>query len=41
LLRASNTGPLLVMRFEARTPEHLEAIRAEMEGWLREHGVQV
>jgi phosphomannomutase/phosphoglucomutase len=41
LIRASNTGPLLVMRFEARTQEHLDAIRSEMEGWLREHGVQV
>lgn len=41
LIRASNTQPVLVMRFEARTAEHLEAIRAEMEGWLREHGVTV
>ncbi|HVD60985.1 MAG TPA: phosphomannomutase/phosphoglucomutase [Gemmatimonadaceae bacterium] len=41
LIRASNTQPVLVMRFEARTSEHLEKIRAEMEGWLREHGVQV
>ena len=41
LIRASNTGPLLVMRFEARTQQHLEAIKAEMEGWLREHGVKV
>jgi phosphomannomutase/phosphoglucomutase len=41
LIRASNTQPVLVMRFEARTPGHLEKIRAEMEGWLREHGVQV
>lgn len=41
LIRASNTQPVLVMRFEARTDEHLEAIKSEMEGWLREHGVQV
>ena len=41
LIRASNTQPVLVMRFEARTEEELEAIRAEMEGWLREQGVTV
>jgi phosphomannomutase / phosphoglucomutase len=39
LLRASNTQPVLVMRFEARTPERLAAIRGEMEGWLRAQGV--
>jgi phosphomannomutase/phosphoglucomutase len=41
LIRASNTQPVLVMRFEARTQQHLDAIKSEMEGWLREHGVQV
>lgn len=41
LIRASNTQPVLVMRFEARTQEHLDAIRAEMEGWLRDQGVAV
>jgi phosphomannomutase / phosphoglucomutase len=41
LIRASNTQPVLVMRFEARTQEHLDAIESEMEGWLREHGVKV
>ena len=41
LIRASNTQPVLVMRFEARTQEHLDAIKSEMEGWLREHGVKV
>ena len=41
LIRASNTQPILVMRFEARTSERLNAIRDEMEGWLREQGVQV
>ncbi|MGA9837868.1 MAG: phosphomannomutase/phosphoglucomutase [Gemmatimonadaceae bacterium] len=41
LIRASNTQPVIVARFEARTPERLDAIRAEMEGWLRAQGVQV
>ena len=31
LVRASNTGPVLVMRFEATTPERLDAIRAAVE----------
>lgn len=41
LIRASNTQPVLVMRFEARTDEHLAAIRSEMEGWLKLQGVTV
>ena len=41
LIRASNTQPVLVTRFEARTPERLTAIRKEMEGWLRDQGVTV
>jgi phosphomannomutase / phosphoglucomutase len=41
LLRASNTQPVLVMRFEARTEAQLAAIRDEMEGWLRAQGVKV
>ena len=41
LLRASNTQPVLVMRFEALTQARLDAIRGEMEGWLRAQGVQV
>ncbi len=41
LIRASNTQPVLVTRFEARTPERLSAIREEMEGWLRTQGVTV
>ena len=41
LIRASNTQPVLVMRFEARTEEDLSAIRTEMEGWLRQQGVTV
>ena len=32
LVRASNTGPVLVMRFEATTPERRDALRAEVEG---------
>ena len=39
LLRASNTQPVLVMRFEATSPRSLEAYRAEVEGWLTEHGM--
>jgi phosphomannomutase/phosphoglucomutase len=41
LIRASNTGPLLVMRFEARTEQQLEKIQSEMLGWLSEQGVKV
>ena len=41
LVRASNTQPVLVMRFEARTPERLRAIRDEFEEWLRSQGVTV
>lgn len=41
LIRASNTEPVLVGRFEARSPERLEEIRDEMEGWLREQGIGV
>jgi phosphomannomutase/phosphoglucomutase len=41
LIRASNTQPVLVMRFEARTAEHLAQIRSEMEGWLTEQGIAV
>ena len=39
LLRSSNTQPVLVLRFEARTPERLEQIRAAMEEFLRSQGV--
>jgi phosphomannomutase/phosphoglucomutase len=38
LLRASNTGPVLVMRFEATRAEALAAYRAEVEGWLATAG---
>jgi phosphomannomutase / phosphoglucomutase len=41
LIRASNTQPVLVMRFEARTKEQLERIQSEMQGWLRSRGVKV
>jgi len=41
LIRASNTQPVIVARYEARTPERLQAIRDEMEGWLRAQGVRV
>jgi phosphomannomutase/phosphoglucomutase len=34
LLRASNTQPVLVMRFEATDAEARDAYRAEVEGFL-------
>jgi phosphomannomutase/phosphoglucomutase len=40
LLRASNTQPVLVMRFEATTPEALAAYRKEVEDWLSRNGVR-
>jgi phosphomannomutase/phosphoglucomutase len=39
LIRASNTQPVLVLRFEASTADRLAEIRAEMESWLRSRGV--
>jgi phosphomannomutase / phosphoglucomutase len=39
LIRASNTQPVLVTRYEARTEQRLAAIRGEMEEWLRTQGV--
>jgi phosphomannomutase/phosphoglucomutase len=41
LIRASNTQPVIVARYEALSADRLAAIRAEMEGWLREQGVRV
>jgi phosphomannomutase/phosphoglucomutase len=41
LIRASNTQPVIVARYEAKTAERLAAIQGEMEGWLREQGVRV
>jgi phosphomannomutase / phosphoglucomutase len=39
LIRASNTEPVLVARYEARTAERLAEIRATMEGWLTGEGI--
>ncbi len=39
LIRASNTQPILVLRFEARSEAGLAAIRREAEAVLREQGV--
>ncbi len=41
LIRASNTQPILVTRFEAKTAERLREIRDEMEGWIRSQGIKV
>ena len=41
LLRASNTQPAIVARFEARTRERLAEIREEVQAWLGTQGVQV
>ncbi len=41
LFRASNTQPVIVARFEARSEARLAEIRAEMEGWMRAQGVQL
>ena len=41
LIRASNTQPILVTRYEARTAERLAVIRNEMESWIRSQGVTV
>ena len=40
LLRASNTQPILVLRFEARDPQALDAARSEVVGWLAGQGVR-
>lgn len=39
LIRASNTQPVLVLRFEAKRPELLDAYRDEVMAWLAEQGV--
>jgi phosphomannomutase/phosphoglucomutase len=39
LIRASNTQPVLVTRYEALTRDRLDAIQREMEDWLRSQGV--
>jgi len=39
LVRASNTEPVLVGRFEATSEAALQRIREEVEGWLRAQGI--
>jgi phosphomannomutase/phosphoglucomutase len=41
LIRASNTQPILVTRFEARSESRLAEIQGEKEAWLRDQGVTV
>lgn len=41
LLRTSNTQPVIVARFEAKTPERLQEIRTTVESWLATQGVHV
>jgi phosphomannomutase/phosphoglucomutase len=41
LLRTSNTQPVIVARFEARTEERLQEIRDTFQRWLAEQGVHV
>ena len=41
LIRASNTQPVIVARYEAANAQRLAEIRGEMERWLREQGVRV
>ncbi|NIM50265.1 MAG: phosphomannomutase [Gemmatimonadales bacterium] len=41
LIRASNTQPVLVMRFESTAEDSLAQYRNEVETWLREQGVAV
>ena len=41
LLRTSNTQPVIVARFEARTAERLEEIRGTVAAWLEEQGVSL
>jgi len=41
LLRASNTQPIIVARFEARTAARLAEIRGIMESWLHTQGVHL
>jgi phosphomannomutase/phosphoglucomutase len=40
LIRASNTQPVLVTRYEALTAPRLAEIQGEMETWLRSQGVR-
>jgi len=40
LVRASNTQPVLVLRFEAGSDSALAAYRAEVEDWLAAEGIR-
>ncbi|MDD4626004.1 MAG: phosphomannomutase, partial [Syntrophomonas sp.] len=40
LVRASNTGPELIVRCEGRSPEALEQIKAELFGCLQSLGME-
>jgi len=40
LVRASNTQPVIVLRFEAKSEAALEAYRAEVFDWLAGQGVR-
>jgi phosphomannomutase / phosphoglucomutase len=40
LVRASNTQPILVLRFEATDPQALDAYRGEVVSWLAAQGVR-
>jgi phosphomannomutase/phosphoglucomutase len=39
LIRASNTQPIIVARFEALTQQRLDEIRADVADWLATQGV--
>ena len=39
LIRASNTQPIVVLRFEALTAQRRDEIRAEFSAWLQSQGV--
>ena len=41
LLRTSNTQPVIVARFEARTEERLMEIQSLVEDWLATQGIHV
>ena len=41
LIRASNTQPVIVARYEAQSTARLETIRSELEGFLRQEGVAI
>jgi phosphomannomutase/phosphoglucomutase len=41
LVRASNTQPVLVLRYEARTAAALSEIQSVMEDWMRSQGVDL